>query len=302
MAPLAVAEENCWAADLPRPHPIINSRETVRCAPAVEEEISSRSAGILRPHPDDACAAEGDLLSPRARPRARGRVFASSPTLLGPFAPHRVAAADRGDVAKGFEASCCLPLTMAFRACTCMCDCTATVTPTAVGEHEMGSRDSAAKAGGRLDPPSTLAPCCAGSTAAVGSRVCDFACRTDARVELPTSRTRPVPTSDAELPLSLAVKEQASSRGRPPPLPWSCAVAGHLSAVLTRSVRICCLSSSYSRTDTRPRSSSATARSSFTSGSSVSLAALFSWAALRRGRPPFEATLLGRRTVDAPSR
>ena len=167
--------------------------------------------------PDDACASEGDLLSPRARPRARGRVFASSPTLLGPFAPHRVAAADRGDVARGFEASCCLPLTMAFRACTCMCDCTATVTPTAVGEHEMGSRDSAAKAGGRLDPPSTLAPCCAGSTAAVGSRVCDFACRTDAGVELPTSRTRPVPTSDAELPLSLAVKEQASSRGRPPP-------------------------------------------------------------------------------------
>jgi hypothetical protein len=147
-----------------------------------------------------------------------------------------------------------------------------------------------------------LAPCCAGSTAAVGSRVCDFACRTDAGVELPTSRTRPVPTSDAELPLSLAVKEQASSRGRPPPLPWSCAVAGHPSAVLSRSVRICCLSSSYSRTDKRPRSSSATARSSFTSGSSVSLAALFSWAALHRGRPPFEATLLGRRTVEAPSR
>jgi hypothetical protein len=85
------------------------------------------------------------------------------------------------------------------------------------------------------------APCCAGSTAAVGSRVCDFACSTDSGVELPTSRTRPVPTSDAELPLSLAVKEQVSSRGRPPPLPWSCAVAGHPSAVLSRSVRICCL-------------------------------------------------------------
>jgi hypothetical protein len=55
---------------------LIHSRETVRCAPDVEEEISSRSAGILRPYPDDACAAEGDLLSPRARPRARGRVFA----------------------------------------------------------------------------------------------------------------------------------------------------------------------------------------------------------------------------------
>ena len=132
-----------------------------RCAPAVEEEISSRSAGILRPHPDDACAAEGDLLSPRARPQARGQVFTPSPTMLGPFAPQRVAAANRGDVAKDFEASCCLPLSMAFRACTCTCDCTATVTPTAVGEHEMGSRDSAGKADGRLDSPSTLAPCCA---------------------------------------------------------------------------------------------------------------------------------------------
>jgi len=116
--------------------------ETVRCAPAVEEDISSRSAGILRPHPDDACTAEGGLLSPRARPRARRRVFAPSPTMLGPFAPQRVAAAmmisgfyaaDRCDVAKAFEASCCLPFTMAVRACTCTCDCTATVTPTAVG-------------------------------------------------------------------------------------------------------------------------------------------------------------------------
>ena len=134
---------------------LIHSRETVRCAPTVEEDLSSQSAGILRPHPDDACAAEGCLLSPRARPRARGRVFAPSPTILGPFAPQRVAAADRGDVAKGFAASCCLPLqvTMAVRACICTCDCTATVTPTAVGEHEMGSKDSAAKAGGRLEPP-----------------------------------------------------------------------------------------------------------------------------------------------------
>ena len=162
----------------------------------------------------------------------------------------------------------------------------------------MGSRDSAAKADGRLDPPSTLAPCCAGSTTAVGSRVCDFACSTDAGVELPTSHTRPVPTSDTELPLSLAVKEQASSRGRPPPLPWSCAVAGHPSAVFSRSVRICCLSSSYSRTDKRQLSISVTARSSFTSGSSVSLAALPFWAALHRGRPSLKATDHGRPTVD----
>ena len=154
--------------------------ETVRCAPAVEEEISSRSAGIPRPHPDDACAAEGDLIPQRARPRARGRVFAPSPTMICPFAPQRVAAADRSDVAKGFEASCCLPLTMSVRACTCTCDCTAIVTLTVVGEHEMGSKDSAAKAGGRLEPPCTLAQCCDGSTAAVGSRVCDFAYSTDA--------------------------------------------------------------------------------------------------------------------------
>jgi hypothetical protein len=196
-------------------------------------------------------------------------VFAPSPSLLGPFTPQRVAAAHRGDVAEGFEASCCLPLAMTVRACTFTCGCTATVAPTAVGEHEMGSKGSAAKAGGRLEPPSTLAPCCAGSTATVGSRVCD----------------RPVPTSDAERPLALAVKEPASSRGRPPPLPWSCAVGGHPSAVLSRSVRMCCLSNSYSRTDKRPRSSSSTTRSSFTNGSSVSLAALPSWAALRRGRP-----------------
>jgi hypothetical protein len=199
------------------------------------------------PLPNDSCTAEGGLLPPRARPRARGRVFAPSPTMLGPFAPQRVAAAPRCDVAEAFEASCCLPLAMAVRACTCTCDCTATVTSTAVGEHEMGSKGSAAKAGGRLEPPSTLTPCCASSTATVGSRVCDFACSTDAGVELPTSRTRPVPTSDADRPLSLAVKEPASSRGRPPPLPWSCAVAGHPSAVLSRSVRICCLSNSYSR-------------------------------------------------------
>ena len=173
----------------------------------------------------------------------------------------------------------------------CTCDCTATVEPTAVGEHEMGSKDSAAKAGGRLEPPATLAPCCTGSTAAVGSRVCDFACSTDAGVELPTSRTRPVPTSGSERPHPLAVKEPASSRGRPPPLPLSCAVAGHPSSVISRSVRICCLSNSYSRTDKRMRSSSPTARSSFTSGSSVSLSALPSWAALRRGLPPFEATV-----------
>ena len=146
------------------------------------------------PRPDDACTAEGCFLPPRARPRARGRVFTPSPTLLGPFAPQRVAAAHRGDVAEGFEASCCLPLAMTVRACTCTCDCTATVAPTAVGEHEMGSKGSAAKAGRRLEPPSTLAPCCAGSTATVGSRVCD----------------RPVPTSDAERPLALAVKEPAS--------------------------------------------------------------------------------------------
>ena len=214
-------------------------------------------------------------------------MFAPSPSLLGPFTPQRVAAAHRGDVAEGFEASCCLPLAMTVRACTFTCGCTATVAPTAVGEHEMGSKGSAAKAGGRLEPPSTLAPCCAGSTATVGSRVCDFACSTDAgvRVELTTSLTRPVPTSDAERPLALAVKEPASSRGRPPPLPWSCAVGGHPSAVLSRSVRMCCLSNSYSRTDKRPRSSSSTTRSSFTNGSSVSLAALPSWAALRRGRP-----------------
>jgi hypothetical protein len=149
----------------------------------------------------------------------------------------------------------------------------------------MGSKGSAAKAGGRLEPPSTLAPCCAGSTATVGSRVCDFACSTDAGVKLPTSLTRPVTTSDAERPLALAVKEPASSRGRPPPLSWSCAVEGHPSAVLSRSVRMCCLSNSYSRTDKRPRSSSSTTRSSFTNGSSVSLAALPSWAAVRRGRP-----------------
>jgi len=111
------------------------------------------------PRPNDACTAEGGFLPPRARPRARGRVFAPSPTMLGPFAPQRVAATHRSDVAEGFEASCCLPLAMAVRACTCTCDCTATVTPTAVGGHEMGSKASAAKAGGRLEPPSTLAPC-----------------------------------------------------------------------------------------------------------------------------------------------
>ena len=149
----------------------------------------------------------------------------------------------------------------------------------------MGSKGSASKAGGRLEPPSTLAPCCVGSTATVGSRVCDFACSTDAGVELPTSLTRPVQTSNAERPLSLTVKEPASSRGPPPPLPWSCAVAGHPSAVLSRSVRICCLINSYSRTDKRQRSSSSTTRSSFTNGSSVSLTTLPSWAALRRGRP-----------------
>ena len=227
----------------------------LKCPPTVEGGRSRAGVGRGRlapcgsappccaPRPNDACTAEGGLLPPRARPRARGRVFAPSPTLLGPFAPQRVAAAHRCDVAKGFEASCCLPLAMAVRACTCTCDCTATVTPTVVGEHEMGSKGSAAKAGGRLEPPSTLAPWCVGSTATVGSRVCDFACSTDAGVELPTSLTRPVPTSDAERPLALAVKEPASSRGRPPPLPWSCAVEGHPSAVLSRSVRMCCLSS-----------------------------------------------------------
>lgn len=269
------------------------------CPPTVEGGRSRAGVGRGRlaprgsappcraPRPNDACTAEGGFLPPRARPRAGGRVFAPSPTLLGPFAPQRVAAAHRGDVAEGFEASCCLPLAMTVRACTSTCDCTATVAPTAVGEHEMGSKGSAAKAGGRLEPPSTLAPCCAGSTATVGSRVCDFACSTDAgvRVELTTSLTRPVPTSDAERPLALAVKEPASSRGRPLPLPWSCAVEGHPSALLSRSVRMCCLSNSYSRTDKRPRSSSSTTRSSFTNGSSVSLAALPSWAALRRGRP-----------------
>jgi hypothetical protein len=189
--------------------------ETVRCAPAVEEEISSRSAGILRPHPDDACAAEGDLLPPRARPRARGLVFAPSPTMLGPFASQRVAAADRGDVAKGFEASCCLPLTMAVRACTCTCDCTATVTLTVVGEHEMGSKDSAAKAGGRLEPPCTLAQCCDGSTAAVGSRVCDFACSTDAGVELPTSRIlvrRPNPKVIEQIRCACCLQDRSSGQ------------------------------------------------------------------------------------------
>ena len=227
----------------------------LKCPPTVEGGRSRAGVGRGRlaprgsappcraPRPDDACTAEGGLLPPRARPRARGRVFAPSPTMLGPFAPQRVAATHRSDVAEGFEASCCLPLAMAVRACTCTCDCTATVTPTAVGEHEMGSKGSASKAGGRLEPPSTLAPCCAGSTATVGSRVCNFACSTDAGVELPTSRTRPVQTSDADRPLSLAVKELTSSRGRPPPLPWSCAVAGHPSAVLSRSVRMCCLSS-----------------------------------------------------------
>ena len=251
------------------------------CPPTVEGGRSRAGVGRGRlaprgsappcraPRPNDACTAEGSFLPPRARPRAGGRVFAPSPSLLGPFAPQRVAAAHHGDVAEGFEASCCLPLAMTVRACTFTCDCTATVAPKAVGEHEMGSKGSAAKAGGRLEPPSTLAPCCAGSTATVGSRVCD----------------RPVPTSDAERPLALAVKEPASSRGRPPPLPWSCAVGGHPSAVLSRSVRMCCLSNSYSRTDKRQRSSSSTTRSSFTNGSSVSLAALPSWAALRRGRP-----------------
>ena len=181
------------------------------------------------PRPNDACTAEGGCLPPRARPRAGGRVFAPSPTLLGPFAPQRVAAAHRGDVAEGFEAF----FAMTVRACTFTWDCTATVAPPAVGEHEMGSKGSAAKAGGRLEPPSTLAPCCAGSTATVGSRVCDFACITDAgvRVELTTSLTRPVPTSDAERPLALAVKEPASSRGRPPPLPCDTTRA---SSVLTR--------------------------------------------------------------------
>ena len=251
------------------------------CPPTVEAGRSRAGVGRGRlaprgsappcraPRPNDACTAEGGFLPPRARPRAGGRVFAPSPSLLGPFTPQRVAAAHRGDVAEGFEASCCLPLAMTVRACTFTCGCTATVAPTAVGEHEMGSKGSAAKAGGRLEPPSTLAPCCAGSTATVGSRVCD----------------RPVPTSDAERPLALAVKEPASSRGRPPPLPWSCAVGGHPSAVLSRSVKMCFLSNSYSRTDKRPRSSSSTTRSSFTNGSSVSLAALPSWAALRRGRP-----------------
>ena len=215
------------------------------CPPTVEGGRSRAGVGRGRlaprgsappcraPRPNDACTAEGGFLPPRARPRARGRVFAPSPTLLGPFAPHRVAATHHGDVAEGFEASCCLPLAMAVRACTCTCDCTATVTPTAVGGHEMGSKASAAKAGGRLEPPSTLAPWCAGSIATVGSRVCDFACSTDAgvRVELTTSLTRPVPTSDAERPLALAVKEPASSRGRPPPLPCDTTRA---SSVLTR--------------------------------------------------------------------
>ena len=73
------------------------------------------------PRPNDACTAEGGCLPPRARPRAGGRVFAPSPTLLGPFAPQRVAAAHRGDVAEGFEASCCLPLAMTVRACTFTC-------------------------------------------------------------------------------------------------------------------------------------------------------------------------------------
>jgi len=103
-----------------------------------------RAAGAARrgsappchaPRPNDACTSEGGFLPPRARPRARGRVFAPSPTLLGPFAPQRVAAAHRGDVAEGFEASCCLPLAMTVRACTCTCDCTATVAPTSVGEQ-----------------------------------------------------------------------------------------------------------------------------------------------------------------------
>jgi hypothetical protein len=67
------------------------------------------------PRPDDACTAEGGFLPPRARPRSGGRVFAPSPTLLGPFAPQRVAAAHRCDVAEGFEASCCLPLAMTVR-------------------------------------------------------------------------------------------------------------------------------------------------------------------------------------------
>jgi hypothetical protein len=89
---------------------------------------------------------------------------------------------------------------------------------------------------------------------------------------------------------------------RPPPLPLSCAAAGHPSSVLSRSVRICCLSNSYSPTDKRQLSSSPTARSSFTSWSSVSLAALFSWAALRRGLPPFEATVLGHLTINVPAR
>ncbi len=200
----------------------------LKCPPTVEGGRSRAGVGRGRvaprgsappcrdPRPNDVSAEVG-LLPPRARPRARGRVFAPSPTLFGPFAPQRVAAAYRGDVAEGFEASCCLPLAMAVRTCTCTCDCTATVTPTAVGEHEMGSKGSAAKTGGHLEPPSTLAPCCAGSTATVGSRVCDFACSTDAGVELPTSLTRPVPTSDADRPLSLAVKEPVSSRGHPPP-------------------------------------------------------------------------------------
>ena len=64
-------------------------------------------------------------------------MFAPSPSLLGPFTPQRVAAAHRGDVAEGFEASCCLPLAMTVRACTCTCDCTATVAPTAIREKQL---------------------------------------------------------------------------------------------------------------------------------------------------------------------
>ena len=117
------------------------------CPPTVEGGRSRAGVGRGRlaprgsappcrdPRPNDACTAEGGFLPPRARPRAGGRVFAPSPSLLGPFTPQRVAAAHRGDVAEGFEASCCLPLAMTVRACTCTCDCPATVAPTSVGEQ-----------------------------------------------------------------------------------------------------------------------------------------------------------------------
>ena len=136
----------------------------LKCPPTVEGGRSRAGVGRGRlaprgsappcraPRPDDACTAEGGFLPPRARPRARGRVFAPSPTLLGPFAPQRVAAAHRCDVAEGFEASCCLPLAMTVRACTCTCGCTATVAPTAVGEHEMGSKGLQRRLADALNP------------------------------------------------------------------------------------------------------------------------------------------------------